>query len=300
MRRGNETWLNSRYPHLPLMTTALLTLASLSDVVHGHGRMEDPPARNAAWRYGKTRLFSYGKETRLAVGFDVPANYDDVGLDCGGLSVQKTNGRFPASSEMEDRWTSLGGKCGICGDAYTSNRPHESGGKYATNTIVRQYVSGALIDVKILVSERNEKTCPSPLLFTGSYPPIIKVSWKFVCVRLRMTIAKWHKNVWIEMSWPLTASVVSIQWKQDWTWSSFGTSPSASSAKIWTSVDLSSARLPAGLSCSRCVLQWRYHAGNNWGRNAETGASCLGCGLQEEFYKYNAPVSDILFMQSLF
>ncbi|CAF4864321.1 unnamed protein product, partial [Rotaria magnacalcarata] len=34
-----------------------------------------------------------------------------------------------------------------------------------------------------------------------------------------------------------------------------------------------------------CVLQWRYHAGNNWGRNTQTGEACLGCGLQEEFYK---------------
>jgi hypothetical protein len=45
------------------------------------------------------------------------------------------------------------------------------------------------------------------------------------------------------------------------------------------------AHLPNGLSCSRCVLQWRYHAGNSWGTDADTGKSCLGCGPQEEFYK---------------
>ena len=44
-------------------------------------------------------------------------------------------------------------------------------------------------------------------------------------------------------------------------------------------------QLPADLSCSRCVLQWRYHAGNNWGKDNVTGNTCLGCGLQEEFYK---------------
>jgi hypothetical protein len=27
------------------------------------------------------------------LGFDVPANYDDVGLNCGGLSIQKGNGK---------------------------------------------------------------------------------------------------------------------------------------------------------------------------------------------------------------
>lgn len=44
-------------------------------------------------------------------------------------------------------------------------------------------------------------------------------------------------------------------------------------------------RLPDGLSCSHCVLQWRYHAGNSWGIDYDTGKSCLGCGHQEEFYK---------------
>jgi hypothetical protein len=29
----------------------------------------------------------------LFLGFDVPANYDDVGLNCGGLSIQKANGK---------------------------------------------------------------------------------------------------------------------------------------------------------------------------------------------------------------
>ncbi len=34
------------------------------------------------------------------------------------------------------------GKCGICGDNYAdpSPREHEAGGKYATGTIVRNYV----------------------------------------------------------------------------------------------------------------------------------------------------------------
>lgn len=30
----------------------------------------------------------------LILGFDVPANYDDVGLNCGGLSIQKANGKY--------------------------------------------------------------------------------------------------------------------------------------------------------------------------------------------------------------
>jgi hypothetical protein len=63
--------------------------------VNGHGRMDEPPARNAAWRYGKF-VFSniIFKKLQYFLGFDIPANYDDVGLNCGGLGVQKSNGIY--------------------------------------------------------------------------------------------------------------------------------------------------------------------------------------------------------------
>jgi predicted carbohydrate-binding protein with CBM5 and CBM33 domain len=37
-----------------------------------HGRMENPPARNSAWRFG----------------FNTPPNYNDNELNCGGLFHQ--------------------------------------------------------------------------------------------------------------------------------------------------------------------------------------------------------------------
>lgn len=40
--------------------------------------------------------------------------------------------------------------------------------------------------------------------------------------------------------------------------------------------------LPPGLTCSQCVLQWRYIAGNSWGICAN-GTGAVGCGDQEEF-----------------
>ena len=44
-------------------------------------------------------------------------------------------------------------------------------------------------------------------------------------------------------------------------------------------------RLPANVRCSRCVIQWNYRAGNNWGTGGSCGAgvSGLGCGPQETF-----------------
>lgn len=42
-------------------------------------------------------------------------------------------------------------------------------------------------------------------------------------------------------------------------------------------------KLPDNLSCDRCVLQWTYTAGNNWGRCADGKTSQVGCGPQETF-----------------
>nr|XP_039266274.1 uncharacterized protein LOC120341779 [Styela clava] len=42
-------------------------------------------------------------------------------------------------------------------------------------------------------------------------------------------------------------------------------------------------KLPDGVECNQCVLQWRYHTGNSWGCD-NNGACCVGCGDQEEFY----------------
>jgi len=41
-------------------------------------------------------------------------------------------------------------------------------------------------------------------------------------------------------------------------------------------------RLPANVRCARCVIQWNYRAGNNWGWCPD-GSGALGCGPQEVF-----------------
>ncbi|XP_052873818.1 uncharacterized protein LOC128279134 [Anopheles cruzii] len=88
--------------------------------VRGHGRLMDPPARNAMWRFG----------------FPNPVNYNDNELFCGGYAVQ---------------WEQNGGHCGTCGDAYhlRAPRPHETGGEYGQGIVTRRYVAGQTIDVEI-------------------------------------------------------------------------------------------------------------------------------------------------------
>jgi Lytic polysaccharide mono-oxygenase, cellulose-degrading len=81
--------------------------------VNSHGRLMEPPARNAMWRFG----------------YPNPINYNDNELFCGGYAVQ---------------WEQNSGKCGVCGDAYNieSPRPHEAGGDYARGYISRRYTAG--------------------------------------------------------------------------------------------------------------------------------------------------------------
>ena len=37
-------------------------------------------------------------------------------------------------------------------------------------------------------------------------------------------------------------------------------------------------KLPVGLKCRDCVIQWRYNAGNSWGTDVDTGRGCIGKG----------------------
>ena len=46
----------------------------------------------------------------------------------------------------------LGGKCGVCGDSFSGPRLHETGGKFATGIIVKEYKKGEIIDVFVMVN----------------------------------------------------------------------------------------------------------------------------------------------------
>lgn len=50
-----------------IITTSVLIL----DYANGHGNLMNPPSRNSLWRFDK----------------QAPINYDDNGLNCGGLDV---------------------------------------------------------------------------------------------------------------------------------------------------------------------------------------------------------------------
>uniref|UniRef100_H2ZBC8 Chitin-binding type-4 domain-containing protein n=1 Tax=Ciona savignyi TaxID=51511 RepID=H2ZBC8_CIOSA len=149
----------------------------------------------------------------------------------------------------------LDGKCGICGDAYDKERENEAGGKYGKGIIVRQYQPG-----KRSVFEAKVDLTAHHLGF------------------FEFRLCKWDNP-----TKPVTQDpVVRIQYF--YSGSSYGDTqyfPEKPGSTVTTyTIRL---KLPPGLTCSQCVIQWRYHAGNSWGYD-DDGNYCTGCGPQEEFY----------------
>lgn len=98
---------------------AICFLLQLIDVCNGHGRLLEPPSRSSAWRFG----------------YNVPVNYNDDELFCGGLFHQ----------------IGLDGKCGVCGDAWDAPEPraNEYGGTYGLGVVVRKYQPGEEIPITV-------------------------------------------------------------------------------------------------------------------------------------------------------
>ena len=57
-----------------------------------------------------------------------------------------------------------------------------------------------------------------------------------------------------------------------------------------------SYQLPSDLTCDLCVLQWRYVAGNSWGK-CDNGTEGIGCGAQ--VYDYVFTIHEISYYFSV-
>ncbi|RWS25011.1 uncharacterized protein B4U80_11510, partial [Leptotrombidium deliense] len=147
------------------------------------------------------------------------------------------------------QWGQNGGKCGVCGDPYNGERKNElPNGIYARSLkVTRNYQSGGVITAKVQLTANHGgyfqfKICPATTM------------------SVEVTQGCLDSN---------TLQVVSGGDKYYL--------PNRNSQTF--DVQL---RLPNGMSCNRCVFQWTYTAGNNWG-NCGDGTSKVGCGPQETF-----------------
>lgn len=193
----------------------LMVMSYTWNVCQGHGMLIDPPSRASAWRFG----------------FDLPKEYDDNQLWCGGLTKQIRNG----------------GKCGVCGDDWSlpEPRPHEYGGKYGQGVIVRNYAKDQVIPLKVDLTANH----------VGYF--------EFrICPGLKNTTQECLDKYVLELDGkPGETKYYPTR-----------------ETKIFTM----HYKLPKGLTCDHCVIQWLYNAGNNWGMCAN-GTGALGCGPQEQF-----------------
>ncbi|XP_055873782.1 uncharacterized protein LOC106052195 isoform X2 [Biomphalaria glabrata] len=199
------------------VTVVLLCLVVVS---LGHGRLMDPPSRMSAWR----------------VGFDVPTNYNDQGMNCGSSGTQ---------------WGQNGGKCGICGESWSAVKLYERpyGSMVQHNIITRQYEESSEIQVALDITANHK-------------------GWN------EFRICDIAKSGGIEATQAcLNKTLLADR--------SGKTRFDLSSNK--TGFFYYSLRLPPGMTCSHCVLQWKWKTGLSW------GCDDLGCGIgrgdaHEEFY----------------
>ncbi len=108
---------------MAILIIAMVFIATFNEAL-GHGRLIDPPSRNAMWRFG----------------FDNPPNYNDNELNCGGFSVQ---------------WEKNKGRCGVCGDP-SGVKKHVAPGKYANGIIGEVYRQGQEIEVAVDLTSNHQ------------------------------------------------------------------------------------------------------------------------------------------------
>lgn len=196
----------------------LFSCLCLISLVWGHGSMVEPPSRAV--------MADHGFPSN-------PRDYNWMEGFCGGKGHQ---------------WSAeIGGKCGICGDAWDAEtREHEApGGKFANGVIVRHYRPGQVITVTSHITANHVgyvewRLCPNDN--TDQDPGQDCFDREDAALVLEET---GDTKFWIEDAW--------------------------GAGEVSTRV-----RLPM-MECSQCVLQWTYRNGRDWG-------TCNGaCGAVETF-----------------
>jgi len=151
------------------------------------------------------------------------------------------------------QWKTNGGKCGVCGDPYhEKNQPHIYPGKYANGIITKTYREGQEIEVLIEITSNHMGT------------------FFFKIGELDTEPITEEKLVYL-----LKQPNGQDYWKL----------PKGSGNDVFK-IKL---KLPAGLTCARCVLRWWWRTGNNWGC---TDKDCgLGGNAKQETFVNCADVT---------
>ena len=143
------------------------------------------------------------------------------------------------------QWSTNNGKCGVCGDAHHLKKPkYIHPGKYATGIITKTYKEGQEIEVIVDVTSNHQGYFTFSLGEIGT-PPITQEKLKYVLKQPN------GKTKWYIKSQGNDVFKIKL-------------------------------RLPRGLTCEHCVMQWWWRVGNNWGCDGP-GNCGMGKGPQETF-----------------
>merc|ERR1712168_386183 len=146
-------------------------------------------------------------------------------------------------------WKKNHGKCGVCGDPYDAKvpRPNEDGGKYSNGIIAKTYKKGQMITVTVHLTTSH----------LGFF-------------EFRIGDFSDGKKTAGDARGKLLGSLMKLEDR------------STKFTKVRkTGKYTMKLQLPADLTCKRCVIQWWYTGGNNWGCD-KTGCA-TGKGPQETF-----------------
>jgi len=156
-----------------------------------------------------------------------------------------------------------GYKCGVCGDAANAAVKDQEfpNGKYgkAPIQVVKTYTAGSQIGIGMHITTSHKgsmifKICPA----TSTTSEVTQE-----CLDSHVLAVQGGTN----NKYTLPAEAVE-GWRGNLT------------AKV---------TLPAGLKCDRCVIQWTWTAGNNYGK-CDDGTSAVGCGPDQETFRNCADV----------
>jgi len=149
---------------------------------------------------------------------------------------------------FENQWRVNAGRCGVCGDPYQGPREHEAGGKYASGTIVRTYQTGQVIPVYVQLTANHEGWFEFRMCENNDVHKAITQE----CLDEHLLELADGSGT----RYKITSDMYHVQTK---------------------------LRLPEGVQCEQCVIQWLYNAGNKWGYDPTTKQRGLGFGAQEQF-----------------
>lgn len=143
------------------------------------------------------------------------------------------------------QWGVHKGRCGVCGDLWNGTQ-HNADGIYNSGIIVRRYTDGHYINITFEVSSNylgyvEFRLCPR----NSSHQQLTQSCFD-------------RYPLWIDES--------------------HGTRYYIGSRGGIYDIHI---RLPGGLVCKNCVLQWKYKTGYRY--NGDETCKCLGCGKQEQY-----------------